>query len=104
MVAMENVFKHKTVFTMYASVILVTKELNVRQLITAHQLPASIVEVVRMWGTLLSARVLVNGQATVVSLVIIVITVLVRTMVLVEIHRRASFVLVNQDGWEYLVI
>jgi hypothetical protein len=57
-----------------------------------------------MWGTLLSARVLVNGQATVVSLVIIVITVLVRTMVLVEIHRRASFVLVNQDGWEYLVI
>ena len=47
-VAMENVFKHKTVYTMYASVILVTKEIIVKQLITAHQLPASIVEVVRM--------------------------------------------------------
>jgi len=47
-VAMENVIKHKTVYTMYASVILVTKEIIVRQLITAHQLPVSIVEVVRM--------------------------------------------------------
>ena len=45
-VSMENVIKHLTVYTMYASVILVTKEIIVRQLITAHQLPASIVEVV----------------------------------------------------------
>ena len=47
-VATENVIKHKTVYTMYASVIRVTKETNVRQLITAHQLPVSTVEVVRM--------------------------------------------------------
>jgi hypothetical protein len=81
-VAMENVFKHKTVVTMYASVILATKETNVRELITVHQFHAFIVEVVRMLETVISALVLVNGLVTVVSLVIIVIAVLVNTTVL----------------------
>ena len=72
----------------------------VRQLITAHQFRVSIVEGVRMWETLLSALVLVNGLTTVVTLVIIVIAVLVSITESVYIYREDLFAHVMMDGEE----